>query len=1034
MKTSSLLGVCALFAYAFSGVPAFAQNTNPFNQTPTRIIGQPRVTPVTNGNPNYVQGAEMFSPLSVAVDNSVSPPILYVADAFNNRVLVYKSPSTAVLGAPADLVIGQQDAFSTIPQGPGQNSSVGLSEGFTLPTSVLVDNQGNLYVADAGNNRVIRYPQPFQQQSPVLQADLVIGQTSLVAGTSANQGFANPTSMSLSLTGFHTGLAFSAAGDLWVSDPGNNRVLRFPASQLLPYTMSPAADIVLGQTDFATSTFSPGNVPNTQLAKAALSQPSGLAFDAAGRLYICDNQARVSVWLPPFNQFGNSATRVLGAQIASNEPVSATKLGGTQTSNYSPPEGVFTIGNNVFVVDTANNRIVRYDPYETWPAETATSPSPAATLVVGQPSFGDALPNRGSLTDASGASLASPSGAVATATEVYVADTGNNRVLGFPITGGNSFSNADQLFGQTQFWQLGVNHVGPNGFYFSALSNSLGGNVAVDYNSNPPRLYLADPGNNRVLGYPDARNVNAGDPAAIVIGQIDFEHQVVNLPGGNPLQMSDLGLSQPSGVAVDASGNLWVADSGNGRVLRFPSPFNVQGGQQRANLALGQVSLFGQPQVQQATSNQMRNPWGIAFLFDGSVFISDPANNRVLLFRKPAGGDFATGQAATSVYGQTSFTTTAAGTTLDKLNGPRFISTDTDDRLYVADTGNNRVTIYRQQATQQPSGFAATATIANLNGPIGVTVSPLSGYIWVANTNGNTVLQYPQFTDYQLNPTAPPNSLSADNPLAIALDPQGNPVVTEAINRVSLYYPYFTFQSAANQSDRALAPGMIANLLLPYGAFAQQETKNTDIPWPVTLGDIEVDVAGVAAPITDVQPNSIQFQVPQNVPLGQADFVVRHTSNGQVIASATLITDVAAPGFYVVGAGPGGGIVAKNPDGTANGPSNPVKRGEVIQLFGTGIGVVPNMPPDGTAPTDQLPASGSIQTLIFTNLVPQSAIASTIKYFGLAPGQVGAFELDLVVPANAVPFQANPVVFTYMDLRSNLGPGGTTVSTTVYVQ
>jgi uncharacterized protein (TIGR03437 family) len=1012
----------------------FSQTTssNPFNQLPTRIIGQPRITPVTNGNPNYVQGAEMFEPLSVAVDTSVSPAIVYVADSLNNRVLAYKNPTSAVLGGPADLVIGQQDPFSTIPQGPTQNSSVALSEGFTLPTSVLVDPQGNLYVTDSGNNRVIRYPPPFQQLSPVLQADLVIGQTSLVNGTSVNQGFAVASNMSLNLNGFHSGLAMTPTGDLWVSDPGNNRVLRFPASQLLPYTMSPTADVVLGQNDFATSTLNQGT-NTTQLNKSVLSQPSGIAFDAAGRLYVCDNLARVSVFVPPFTQFGNTATRVLGAQVLTNEPVSATKLGGTASSNYAPAEGVFTIGNNVFVLDTANNRIVRYDPYETWAAESLTAPSPAATLVVGQPDFTSSLPNRGSLTDASAGSLSSPSAAVVAGNEVYVADTGNNRVLGFPLTGGNTFSTADQLLGQTAFYQLGINHVGPNGFFFSAISSTLGGNVAVDYNSNPPRLYLADPGNNRVLGYPDARNVNAGDPAAIVIGQIDFQHQVPNYPTGNFLQMDDTGLNQPAGVAVDAQGNLWVADTGNGRVLRFPSPF-TQDGQQRANLALGQVSLFGQPQIQQATSNQMKNPWGIAFVFDGSVFVSDPGNNRVLLFRKPAGGDFSTGQAAASVYGQTNFNTNTAGTTLDKLAGPRFISTDTDDRLYVADAGNNRIAIYRQQSTQQPSGFAATATIDNLSGPIGVTVSPLTGAIWVASTNANAALQYPQFTDYQLNPTAPPNSLVAVNPIAVALDPQDNPIVTEAINRVSLYYPYFTFQSAASQENRSLAPGMIATLLLPYGAFAQQETKNTDMPWPTTLGDLEVDVAGVAAPINDVQPNQITFQVPQTVPLGQADLVVRHTSSGQVVASATLITDVAAPGFYVVGGGPAGQIVATNPDGTANGPSNPVKRGDTIKLFGTGLGLVPNMPPDGTAPTDQTPAAGSIQTLIFTNLIPQSQLGSTVKYFGLAPGQVGNFELDLVVPSNAVPFAANPVVFTYMDLRSNLGANGTTVSTTVYVQ
>ena len=1031
MKKSSLLGVCALVGYAFTGVLSYAQSTNPYNTVPTRIIGQSRVTPVTNGNPNFVEGAEMFSPLSVAFDNSSTPPVLYVADSFNNRVLGFRNPAAGMKGAPADLIIGQQDKYSTITQGPGQNPSVRLSEGFNFPSALAVDAQGNLYIADGGNNRVLRYPRPFDQQSTVLQADLVVGQADLKTGISANRGFNAPSNVSLFLSGYHTGLTIDPkTGDLWVSDPGNNRVLRFPANQLAPYTQDPAADLVLGQNDFTTGTFTLGT-DSTQLNKSALGNPSGLTFDAAGRLYVADNLARVVVYAPPFFATATKASRILGAVRFTDEPVSATKLGGTANSSFAPPEGVFTIGNNLYVVDTPNNRIVRYDPYETWAPETKEAPSPAATLVIGQVSFTAVQPNRGSKTDANAQSLSSPSAAVYSGTDVWVADSGNNRVLGFPVTGG-VFGLADKLFGQTEFFQSGVNHVGPDGFYFAALTQTLGGSVAVDYSSDPPRLYLADPGNNRVLGYPDARNVKAGDSADIVIGQIDFLHAAVNIPGGDVLQTSDTGLRSPAGVAVDANGDLWVADSGNGRVLRFPKPFAVTAGQQRANLVLGQLSLFGQPQTDQATVTQMKNPWGIAFLFDGSVFISDPANNRVLLFRKPVGGDFRSGQAASGVYGQRDFTTNTPGNTLDKLNGPRFISTDTDDRLYVADTGNSRVTIYRQQSTQQPSGFPATATIDGLASPIGVTVSPLSGFIWVANTNGNTALRYPRFIDFQLDPTVRPDVLQSVNPLFIALDPQDNPIITEAINRISFYYPTLRFQSAANQSDRALAPGMIADLVLPQGAFLQEGVSSKTIPWPKTLGDIEVVVNGITAPITDVQPTKLRIQVPKDTPLGQADVVVRHTSNGQVVASATFTTDVAAPGFYVIGGNAGGAIVAKNPDGTDNTPQNPVKRGDVLSLFGTGLGLVANQPEDGAAPSEKADAPDSIQNLIFTNRVTD--LKGTIKYFGLAPGQVGTFQLDLVVPANAVPFQPNPVVFTYKDLRSNLGPGGTTVSTTVYVK
>ena len=1024
--------MCALVACAFSGVSAVAQTTtNPYNPLPTRIIGQSRVTPVTNGNPNYVQGSEMYSPFGVAYDNTSTPPVLYVADAFNNRVLGFKSPSSATKGAQADLIIGQQDQFSTIPQGPNQVASVRLSEGITLPSAIALDSKGNLYVADSGNNRILRFPRPFDQQSTVLQADLVIGQGALQSGTSANRGFSAPSNASFSLAGFHGGLTFDPKnGDLWVSDPGNNRVLRFPANQLAPYTQDAAADVVLGQTDFNIGAFKPGT-DQTQLNKQVLPNPSGLAFDAAGRLYVCDNFARVMVFVPPFFPSAQAASRVLGVIIPVDQPVNATKLGGTFQAGFPPPEGVVTIGNNVYVVDSPNNRIVRYDPFETWPAETKDNPSPAATQVIGQPGFGATVPNRGSKTDATASSFNNPTAAIFTGTDVWVADSGNNRVLGFPVSGG-VVTTADKLYGQSEFYQMGINHVGPNGFYFSAISATLGGSVAVDYSSNPPRLYLADPGNHRVLGYPDARNVKAGDPAAIVIGQIDFLHATVNYPGGDPLQTTDIGLRSPAGVAVDSAGNLWVADSGNGRVLRFPKPFDLGGGQQRANLVLGQLNLFAQPQTDQATVTQMKNPWGIAFLFDGSAFISDPGNNRVLLFRKPAGGDFRSGQAATGVYGQRDFTSNASGNTLDKLNGPRFISTDTDDRLYVADTNNGRITIYRQQSTQQPSGFPATATIDGLSGPVGVQVSPLSGFIWVANTNGNSALRYPKFSDYQLDPTVKPDALLSVNPIYIALDPQDNPIITEAINRISFYYPRLTFQSAANQSDRALAPGMVADIVLPQGAFVQDGATNTAIPWPKSLADIEVLVNGITAPITDVQPTKLRIQVPKDTPLGQADFIVRHTSNGQVVASATFTTDVSAPGFFIIGGNAGGAIVAKNPDGSDNGPNNQAKRGDVVSLFGTGLGLVANQPDDGAAPTDKSPATDSIQNLVFATRITD--LNGTIKYFGLAPGQVGTFQLDLVVPPTAVPFQPNPVAFTYKDLRSSAGPGGTTVITTVYVK
>ena len=110
-----------------------------------------------------------------------------------------------------------------------------------------------------------------------------------------------------------------------------------------------------------------------------------------------------------------------------------------------------------------------------------------------------------------------------------------------------------------------------------------GGAMVVDKSSDPPHLYLADTYNNRVLGFRDEAVGNDArslltQKADLVIGQPDLFRSVVNYPGGDPDLPTSTGLLQPVGLAVDSSGNLWVADSGNGRVLRFPAPFSVAAG------------------------------------------------------------------------------------------------------------------------------------------------------------------------------------------------------------------------------------------------------------------------------------------------------------------------------------------------------------------------------------------------------------------------------------------------------------------------
>ena len=109
--------------------------------TGDRVLGQLDFVHVA---PNLVDARGLFTPRTVAIDASVSPNRLYVADADNNRVLGWKNSASFANGAPADLVIGQPDFISSNCIGASASSLCG-------PAAAAVDASGNLYVADSSN-------------------------------------------------------------------------------------------------------------------------------------------------------------------------------------------------------------------------------------------------------------------------------------------------------------------------------------------------------------------------------------------------------------------------------------------------------------------------------------------------------------------------------------------------------------------------------------------------------------------------------------------------------------------------------------------------------------------------------------------------------------------------------------------------------------------------------------------------------------------------------------------------------------------
>jgi hypothetical protein len=135
------------------------------NRNPSRVVGQLNLL-TDNRNPNLIEGRELYSPQAIAIDSTVSPPILYVSDFANNRVLGWRNALVFSNGAKADFVVGQKDFFSSRAWGPGTPFTSGLRS----PTGLAVDKNGNLYVVDTGNNRILRFPKTVSPIGPVSQS------------------------------------------------------------------------------------------------------------------------------------------------------------------------------------------------------------------------------------------------------------------------------------------------------------------------------------------------------------------------------------------------------------------------------------------------------------------------------------------------------------------------------------------------------------------------------------------------------------------------------------------------------------------------------------------------------------------------------------------------------------------------------------------------------------------------------------------------------------------------------------------------
>jgi len=200
-----------------------------------------------------------------------------------------------------------------------------------------------------------------------------------------------------------------------------------------------------------------------------------------------------------------------------------------------------------------------------------------------------------------------------------------------------------------------------------------------------------------------------------------------------------------------------------------------------------------------------------------------------------------------------------------------------------------------------------------------------------------------------------------------------------------------------------VAPGSIAAAYGNFpGAAALEIAAST--PLPATLGNVQVFVNNVAAPLFFVSPLQINFQVPLASPVGIGPLDVRVVANGADVATGKLNTLETSPGIFTINAAdpllPGAVV---NSDGTVNGPANPTKRGDFVLIFGTGQGPVDIALADGTPPAELATATATTRILF-------GAVDANVLFSGLAPGFVGLWQMNVVVPEQSFVKGAVPVV------------------------
>jgi len=523
--------------------------------------------------------------------------------------------------------------------------------------------------------------------------------------------------------------------------------------------------------------------------------------------------------------------------------------------------------------------------------------------------------------------------------------------------------------------------------------------LALDSSGN---LYLADSANNRI------RMISSGN-ISTVAGDGTGGYT------GDKAAATSAEMLTPAAVAVDSNGNIYIADTFNHVIREVVTGATATA----AGVAAGDIITFagdntggfsgdGGP----AVDAELEFPTSVAVDASGNVFIADSGND---VIREVTGGNI---------------NTVVGGLAGQELNDPETVVVDSAGNLYISEQNGYRIskfsngtlTVLAGNGEIGYSGDNGPGIDASLDEPTGMALDS-KGYLYICDTI-NSVIR-------KLSPEGiittiagigiagyggdggPATKAQLFSPRGIVVDGSGNVYVSDTVNYiVRLMQPQTPAIAGGGVVNAAsftaqVSPGGLATV------FGSNFTGTgldavASFPLPSSLGGVSVQVNGVNAPVLYASFSQINFQIPWETKEGSATVLV--SVNGFIGNKVNITVQGPSPALFVQGSH----AVAQNSDCSLNSPSNPAKVGGTILAYFTGGGAVSNQPADG-APA----GSGSdLSTATSTVTATIGGQTAQVPFAGLAPGFVGLWQANVVVPAGLT--QGNfPLILTVGGQASN---------------